>query len=292
MKAKQRHELHTNELADWIGETSETLKPYSGLIVAGLVAVVVVVAVIVYFRGASQRAAIAASDQLITALGMQSEGAAELQATVKDYPGTPQANLAEMILGQNLLDIGTSTLFHNKLAGRENISKSLNAFLEVQKNTHDPMLKAWALFGEGRAQESLGDLARAQVAYQQIVNDYPDSDVAEPARQHLKRLESPAIRSFYDWFAAQDIRPPAADTSPGVPGLRPSFDIKEPVSPGDVKLPSALEPSASGPAASGPALSEPSSRSTGATSSTPPAPPSPSTQGNKSGEKAPPEPAK
>jgi predicted negative regulator of RcsB-dependent stress response len=244
MKAKERHDLHTNALAEWLSETGEQLRPHSGLITVGVIAVAIAVLVFFYMQGASQRGAVAASDQLIAALDMGGQSLAELQATAKDFPGTSQAAVAQLLMAETVLDAGANTIYHNKPAGRDNISKAMAVFDDVQKTTHDPMLRAWAIFGLARAQESLGDLDQARLAYVLLSKEYPDSALAGPARQHLNRLNQPATKEFYDWFALQNPQPPKADTGPGVPGLKPSFDLKESASPGDVKLPSAMGPGA------------------------------------------------
>jgi hypothetical protein len=74
------------------------------------------------------------------------------------------------------------------------------------------------------------------------LKEYPDSSMSDAARAHINRLDQPATKEFYDWFAKQDPRPPAAENLPGVPGLKPSFNLDESpgASQGDVKLPSAL----------------------------------------------------
>lgn len=249
MKAKERHDLHTNALAEWLYVTGEKLKPYSGLITVGLIAVAILAAIVAYMQTSSQSGAVAASDQLIAAMDMQSQGFAELQATIKDYPGTSQAAVAELLLAEALLDSGSTTLYHNKPAGRDNISKAMGLFDDVQKSTHDPTLRAWAMYGLARGAESLGDLDQARLAYVQLAKDYPDSALAGPARQHLVRLNQPAVKEFYEWFAVQNPQPPKAESGPGVPGMKPAFDLKESPSPGDVKLPSAMGPSMPGAAA-------------------------------------------
>ncbi len=246
MKAKERHDLHTNVLAEWLADTGEKLRPYSGLITVGVIALAIVATIFFYMQGASQRGAVAASDQLFAAMGMQGLGLAELQATIKEYPGTSQAAVAQLLLAEALLDSGTTTLYHNKAAGRDNISKAMGIFDDVQKTTRDPMLRGWSIYGIGRSAESLGDLNLARLAYVQLAKDYPDSALAGPARQHLARLNQPAVKEFYDWFAQQNPQPPKADTGPGVPGMKPSFDLKDSPAPGDVKLPSAMGPSMPG----------------------------------------------
>lgn len=272
MKAKERHDLHTNALAEWLSQTGEKLQPHSGLITVGLIALLILIGIVVYMQGASHRGAAAASDQLLSALDMPGQAMAELQATIKDYPGTSQAAIAELLLAENLLDSGATTIYHNKTAGRTNISKAMELFEEVQRQSRDAALRAWAIYGVARAQESLGDLEQARLAYLQLSKEYPDSALAGPARQHLNRLNQPATKEFYEWFATQNPQPPAAETGPGVPGLKPSFDIKDSPSPGDVKLPSAVGPGMPGASSSAtPTAKSPAAPGNATPTSTPPA---------------------
>ncbi|HZZ29621.1 MAG TPA: tetratricopeptide repeat protein [Pirellulales bacterium] len=246
MKAQHRHELHTNQLADWLEKTSEKLKPYARAILGILVALAIVLAVYAYLGSVERRATVAASDQLVMAL--DSQMMPELQRTVDDHRGTQPATVAQLVMAETMLDNGANALFANKPAGREAIFNASEAFATVEKETKDPMLRAWALYGLGRAHESIGDLDRARDDFQRLIKEYPDSSLVESARTHINRLNQPSIKEFYDWFAKQEPRPPAQDNSPGIPGVKPAFNLEEPsesVSPGDVKLPSALSGSTS-----------------------------------------------
>ena len=66
MKAEHRHELQTNELADWLEKPVEKTKPYAGPSSADSWPLRLSLPFIVYVRRAGQRAAAAASEQLIT----------------------------------------------------------------------------------------------------------------------------------------------------------------------------------------------------------------------------------
>lgn len=269
MKAKQRHELHTNALAEWLTETSEKLRPYSGAIVAGLALAAIAIAVFYYMQSSKQSRAVAASDQLLAAIS--SEGTKDLEEVAKEYSATSQGTIARLLVAEQLLDSGTTTLFRNKPAGRQNIEKAIEEFTKVGPATRDTMLRSWALYGLGRAHESLNDLGAARLSYQSLLDDYPNSALAKAAREHLERLGQKPVQEFYDWFARQDPRPASA-TGPGTPGLKPSFDLKEPTSPGERKFPepssgvepgsksseSPVTPDTSSPAAKSNPLVEPS----------------------------------
>jgi hypothetical protein len=240
MKAQHRHELQTNQLALWLETAVERLKPYARAIIGVLVAVAIVLAVYAYLGMVERRTEMAAADQLIAAL--DSPGPRELQNTMDEYRGTQPATIAQLVLAERMLDDGTNALFSNRQAGRESLFKAAEAFATVEKESHDPMLRGWALYGLSRSHEAMGDLDRARDDFQRLVKEYPEGSLTDAARAHLNRLNQPAIKEFYDWFAKQEPRPPAAENEPGVPGLKPSFNLDEPrsASPGDVKLPSAL----------------------------------------------------
>jgi hypothetical protein len=88
----------------------------------------------------------------------------------------------------------------------------------------------------------MGELDRARADYQALRKEYPDSALADSARKGLERLERPATKEFYDWFARENPQPPPSDSSSGIPGMKPAFDLKEPGGIGDVKLPTASDP--------------------------------------------------
>jgi tetratricopeptide (TPR) repeat protein len=240
MKTQHRHELQQNQLADWLESSIEKLKPYASALVGVLVAVAIIIGVYMYVGAVERRNVTAAADQFISAIdgGGSSK---ELEAIVEDFHGTQAATLAQLKLADMQLRNGTNLLYSNKPLARESLANAARLFAAVDQSTHDPMLRAWSLFGAGRAHESLGDLDKARTDYQNLVKDYPDSGLVESARIHLSQLSQPATKEFYDWFAKQDPRPPAADKEPGIPGVKPSFDFSEPLSPDGVKLPSALD---------------------------------------------------
>jgi tetratricopeptide (TPR) repeat protein len=253
MKAQHRHELQTNQLAQWLEDGIERLKPYARAIVGVLVALAIVMAVYAYLGIVQRRTEMAASDQLIAGLNSPTPG--ELQAAMDEYRGTQPAVIAQLVLAERLLDNGSDALFTDKQAGRGNLFKAAEAFVVVEKEAKDPMLRGWALYGLGRAHESMGDLDRAHEDFQRLIKEYPEGSLTDAARAHLTRLDQPGVKDFYDWFAKQDPRPPAAANEPGVPGLKPSFNLDEPQtgSPGDVKLPSAMPSGAAGTPSTGPA---------------------------------------
>jgi hypothetical protein len=243
MKAEHRHELQTNSLAVWVESSAEKIRPYTPLILVGIAAVAIVIGILSYLNSAERNSKAAAADQYITAI--LSEGIGDLQATVTEYRGSDVGVLAQLQVADRLLMAGSDALYTNKAAGRENLQKAAEAFNLAKDETRDPMLRSWALFGLGRARESLGDLDKARSDYQLMLKDYPNSSLAAAAKKNLDQLNQPGVKDFYDWFAKQEPRPASPDPSTGIPGLKPSFDIKDPM-PGDIRLPTNIAPGDAG----------------------------------------------
>jgi tetratricopeptide (TPR) repeat protein len=242
MKADHRHELQTNELAAWLENTSDRIKPYARAIVGVCVAIAIIIAVYAYVSALERRGSAAASEQLIAAI--QYGSPTEFQTLIDQHRGTQPAALARLLLAERLLDQGADSLFTDKSSARENLLKASDAFQSAEQEVQDPMLRAWALYGVGRAHEAMGDLDRARSDYEKVIKQFSDSSLADPARSHLARLNQMSTKEFYDWFAKQDPRPPVPEKEPGTPGQKPLFDLTDPAAPGDLKLPSAT----SGPA--------------------------------------------
>jgi predicted negative regulator of RcsB-dependent stress response len=238
MKAQHRHELNTNELAEWLEAAIEKAKPYSRAIVGAILAVAIVIGVYAYVNALGRRTVAAASDQYINALqSLQAEGPLELQRIAEDYRGTEPAVLAQLVLAEQQLNQGAGGLYVNKPAAETELSHAVGSFTQVLQTTKDPMLRAWALYGLGRAHESQGQLERARLDYQKLIDEYPNSSLVSAARGHLAQLNETSVKEFYDWFAKQNPQPAGSESGSGVPGFKPSFDLTEPPAPGDLKFP-------------------------------------------------------
>jgi tetratricopeptide (TPR) repeat protein len=241
MKAEHRHELQQNALADILTTSAEKARPYTPLILVAIAALAIIIAVVSFLNRANADGKSAAANQYVIALG--NEGLGDLQATVTDFRGTTIATLAQLQMGDRLLTSASDLIYSNKSAARESLQKAAESFSLAKDETRDPMLRSWALMGLGRAHEALGDLERARKDYDTLLKDYPESSFAIAARRNLDQLGETSIKEFYDWFAKQDPRPALPDPATGIPGLKPSFDLKDPL--GDIRLPTTIDPNSS-----------------------------------------------
>lgn len=243
MKAQHRHELQTNQLAEWLEVKLEQIKPYTQAIIGVLVAAAVLFGVYLYLKQMDHSAAQAASNQLVAAMN-SFDPLKDLQATIENHPDTPPAIVAQLLLGERLLQTGSNQLYSNKAEGKSSLGKAADAFLTAETSANDPMLREWALFGLGRAHESLNDLDRARADYEKLLKDYPSGSLAASAKNRLQTLSKQSTKEFYDWFAKQDPQPLSIQREPGSPGQKPIFDLSDPTTipaETDVQLPSSLD---------------------------------------------------
>src|SRR5262249_40420759 len=145
MKAEHRHELNTNELAEWLDKAAEKLKPYSSALIGGAAGLLVIVAIFLYIGAAQRRSEAEASSQYIAALNGTFGGSEELQSVVQRYRGTQPAVMAQLVLAESQLNEGTNALYTNKLAARDMLRRAAEAFGQADAGTRDPMLKSWAV---------------------------------------------------------------------------------------------------------------------------------------------------
>ena len=87
MKTERRHELAKNDLADWMGDRIEELKPYSTAIWATVLAVFMVILAIVYWSRKTEAQLERTWDSYFNA---RSEPTPEgLRSVAEAYPDTP-----------------------------------------------------------------------------------------------------------------------------------------------------------------------------------------------------------
>lgn len=231
MKTERRHELETNDLADWLGQSIERTRPYFTAITAGVVAVVVIVGAVAVLRYRSQVRQSEGWDRYQGA--MLSGDSAALEGVANEFSGTPVGVWARLQIADAHLINGTSALFTDREQARSELLKAVDAFKAARDETRTPLLAQRAWFGLARAHESLDELDRAREAYQAIIDRWPESALAEASKSRLDDLNRDSTKRFYDWFAQQSPSP----ITTGGPGDAdgPLFDPRGlPDDPGDL----------------------------------------------------------
>lgn len=236
MKSERRHELQHNVLADAVGDWATRLQPYGRMITGFVVLLVVLVLVITWVSGNSARRVADGWDEYFDAVNNLDRP--RLTEIAETYAGTSVAPWARIVAADIALNEGISQLFSNKTQGRELLRQAVDNYQTVLKTGDDATIKQRALYGLGRAHESLAgveDLEKARSEYEQLIQGWPAGVFTTAAKDRLADLEQKSTKKFYDWFAKYE--PPKA-ASPS--GKRPEF-IEESLNKTDVELPSALD---------------------------------------------------
>ena len=223
MKTERRHELATNDLADWIGDKVEELKPYATAIWATVLAVTVLVFAAVYWSRKSEAKLEQGWDRYFQARTQESLD--ELRNVADADPKSTAGLWARSTLGDRRLAEGVNLLFENRGDAQEALKEAVDSYEYVLKNAPaGSLLVERATFGLGEAFESQNELDEAREQYKALKASWPGGAFSAEADRRLGDLERSTTKSFYDWFAKQEPkRKPAAGAFS--PGKTPDFDF-------------------------------------------------------------------
>jgi tetratricopeptide (TPR) repeat protein len=220
MKRERRHELQHNELADWLGQTFEKLKPYQNAVVIVLVLIVVVLGVYLWWSQASQSQTTQAWDDLERGLATGNYGGLEKVAEV--YQNTSAADMAAVVAADFRLTDACDKSLRDKALADQQLGRAIELYEKCLQRTASPTLRQRATFGLARAYEARGDLQSAARQYRHIVDDWPSGAYAAVARERVADLEKPDIKQLYADLAKANPKAVASPES-SLPGEVPRF---------------------------------------------------------------------
>jgi hypothetical protein len=202
MKTERRHELQTNELADWIGVHTEKVKPYMKTIIGVTVLVIAGLFAIAMMRGQRQGRSQAAWTEYFAAAEMGDlEGLREIASR---YQGTEGAAWAMQTVGDIEAASAARDLYVNKNDGREGLLLAKEAYTEAISASQESMLLQRAHMGLAQVYESMGEFDQADTEYQLVADTWPDSAIAKEALDRMRFLTDPSTVEFSQWFANQE----------------------------------------------------------------------------------------
>jgi tetratricopeptide (TPR) repeat protein len=247
MKAEHRHELKTNELAEWIANLPQWTKQHLTIIITVLVVAALAAGSLYYF--VYQRRAVSVAEQLrlteLTTrqlaqnkrdiLDAQRRGvdlaflllqlAGNLQTFADDAKSDDRAALALIKRGDALraeLHYRSGTVSKQDVAGQAAQAKnSYNDALE--RAPSNPTLKGMAHFGIGLCEEELGNLQKAEQVYRDLVEspEFEGTTAVVQARQRLETMGDYRKEVVFR-VAPSVVRPPT--TTPRIPLRLPDVD--------------------------------------------------------------------
>ena len=233
MKSDHRHELKTNELAEWLGNLPDWTKQNLYTII--LVVVLLVAIVVAYSWRISSRGSAQARQRVeFTGLLNQVSGGkmqvAQAQSQGKDQsfmllqPAKNLETFAERTRNDRMAalalikraealraELHYGTVQKEYLVSQTNLAKA--SYNEALKRCpDDPELAAAAKFGLGLCEEELGNFDQARQIYQEVATN-PDFEPAVAAVQAKRRLDTMADYQRAVVFPAKPA-PPAAAAEP------------------------------------------------------------------------------
>ncbi|MDA0659955.1 MAG: hypothetical protein O2931_17595 [Planctomycetota bacterium] len=245
MKAEERHELHENLLAKWLGEKLITSQSYLKLL-----AWVLLLSAVAWLGYRSLHARSEAKQALGWTGILAAQEPADLEKVAKQFPDTLAGAWALQRAADTHLQRGGIELLRDFKKASEHFELARDSYKKVIDATQDDILSARAHFGAAQAYESLRELPKANEFFQTICDKWPDSSLAKLAALRIRQNNDPATVDFYDWYFQQ--KPPMSAPSPeggaGAAGgtqIDPNspLDLSLPSQP-DIELPSALDGSA------------------------------------------------
>lgn len=218
MRAEHRHELKTNELAEWMGTLPVSVKQHLKTII--LVSVAVVAAVSYYFYYRYQTKVVSNREQ-IAVTGILSQLSVQKEQIARAQAGGNEASYILLQMEQGLQNIAGGSNQDSLRAlslikeaeiiraelhlrfkqispqdfataigrAKDNYTKALDTHLKQSPNS---AIEAMAKMGLGLCEEELGNLQQAKKLYNEVATapEYEGTTSAEVARQRLAVMDN------------------------------------------------------------------------------------------------------
>ncbi|MCA9135318.1 MAG: tetratricopeptide repeat protein [Planctomycetales bacterium] len=221
MKDRQA-QLEQNIVAENLAGFFKTIEPYSKLILAAVVAIVVAfIGIGWYSSGQTAKR----SDATLSLLVSDPDVATK-------YPNTPAAAWSILFQANDKLAQGIDALYQDRDEAETLLSEAKNQFIDARAATDEALLVSRASYGLALAAESLGETDDAIAAYKRVVEANESKEMVEVAEERIDRLSDPDTSDFLAWFSEQDFSPADPSLPPELPGASSLPDLP------DLELPS------------------------------------------------------
>ncbi|HET6442735.1 MAG TPA: tetratricopeptide repeat protein [Phycisphaerae bacterium] len=217
MKSKRKHDLQTNELADWIGRWILRLKPHARIL--GWGALVVLLAVFVFFVLPKIEGGYGA-EAVSAAVFNRARGSFEaepLREFLRTYPDSLQAPTARLMLADRVLRESAAGIAAGEGADpqakrEKQLAEARDLYTKVAEtdDARRPMARvglAMVLLEEGRLDEG-------RAALEEVRKEWPQSVAAVKAKAHLEALAGYEPSAFSD----EPLEKPEKPKEPGEGG--------------------------------------------------------------------------
>ncbi|MEO1616522.1 MAG: tetratricopeptide repeat protein, partial [Planctomycetota bacterium] len=179
-------ELETNIVADSLGAFFKKIEPYSKLVLAGVVGVIVLL--IAYGLYSSNETA-KQSDATLQLLMDDPEVA-------EKYPNTVAAAWSQLFQANSDLANGVNALYQNRDEAESLLTQASEQFESALATSDAVLIQSRANYGIGMAMESLGKIDEAIAAYEKVVAVNESDEMVEVTQERIDRLNDPETGEF------------------------------------------------------------------------------------------------
>lgn len=226
MKTERRHDLESNELARWTAAKIEKIKPYSTLLVSGVVVLLGTVVVGSMWNSVSESEQEAAWDAYALAVN-----SSELEildklwkiATDDTHAGTVMQEWAFAAWADRQLALASQAYLIDRTYAKELLLRVVSVYEQLAESAGDEQLRNRARYGLAQVYEMQNRLDDARRQY-----DLVQGDLEALARVRADHMLAPGVQEAYDWLATVELPRSALQGAPGTPGIMPPFEVDLP----------------------------------------------------------------
>ncbi|MDX1963576.1 MAG: hypothetical protein SFX18_10510 [Pirellulales bacterium] len=234
MNDPRKVEIAQTDMMNWMERTLAACAPYQRAILAGVLAVLVLIVAYLILKENSQKQIASQWDQYYrdsqqprdNQMGGDdnAERIKKLTASVAKLGSSPAGQMLKLELANLNLRAGIQERYTNKAAAAKKLEEANSLFEQLSRATLPGVMGEKVLLGWAQTAESLGDLALAEKKYSELAQNYPQGLYASLVAEKQKSLKSPDAQTFYAWFkTAEPITVQATPKNPfdnlGFPGL-------------------------------------------------------------------------
>ncbi|QDU41152.1 hypothetical protein Mal4_55170 [Maioricimonas rarisocia] len=226
MKSEHRHELAENDLEKLLNRGLERIEPYSNHILIGFLVVTVVVAgAIVTMRTAG------ASRERGWAQMAACRAADDFAEVADEFDGSVVGAWARLRAADGWLRQGVELSLTDRAASTERLEQADAAYDKLLKSSVAPEeVREQALYGLALTREanSDGDTGPAIKAYEQLLEEFPQTRFQTWAENRIEELGTGRVQQFYAWFHDAQPKPqdrPLPQDFSGLPSAPPDSSV-------------------------------------------------------------------
>lgn len=236
MDSEHRHELEQNDLATWLTDKVEAIKPQLPLIGVGLVALVAAIIGMNSWKASAEAAkADRWRDFSVAVEGVQ-PNLSLLKEAAEANPGTTVEEWSEVTWADGRLFQASRQYFSNRDAANTAIDEAIEVYQRMV-TAKDRKVAERAKYQLARAYELQGKLDEAKEQYGKVTGAF-----AEVAVARAEELDSTEVQAAYEWITATKTASATATTPSGLtPGDLTPDDIDLPLEDADATLQGLLD---------------------------------------------------